>query len=87
MEIGAILRRNTPQWQQQLLRTWRGIRRGTRHADERDVFIRGELLDEVDCTEELRQVIELELDEPTLALLSPVTVFFEQALDKVWYAT
>ena len=52
-----------------------------------NVFIRGELLNEIDCVKELPPVIELELDEPALALPSPVAVLVEQVLDVVWYAT
>ena len=87
MEIGAIFGGNFAKRQVELLHTRWVIRRGIWHGDERDVVVRSELLNEFDCIGELLPEIKLELDEPTLALLSPVAVFFKHEFDILWYAT
>jgi len=78
--------RNPAQWQGELLRTWRGIRRGTRHGNERLVFVYRKFLNETDCVEEPLPAIELELDKPPLAPLLPIVIFREQVRDVVWHA-
>lgn len=87
METAASLGGNSAHWQGELFGTWGSIRRGTRHANERHALVHREILNEIDCVVEMLPVVELELDEPPPALLSPVPVLFEHVLDVVWHPT
>ena len=86
IETGAIPWRNSAQRQGKLLHVWRRIRRGAWHADERKLGVCIELLNEIDRVVEPPPRIELELDESTFALSSPVAVLFEHALGILRYA-
>jgi hypothetical protein len=87
METAASLGGNSAHWQGELFGTWGSIRRGTRHANERHALVHREILNEIDCVVEMLPVVELELDEPPPALLSPVPVLFEHVFDVVWHPT
>jgi hypothetical protein len=50
-------------------------------------LVHREFLNGSDCVEEVFPIVELELDKPTPAALSPIVILFKHALGVLWYAT